>query len=390
MSSIDLPMPKILFVITKSNWGGAQRYVFDLATALPKGWQIAVAMGGTGLPGAAGGRLETELRHKDIRTLFVSSFRRDISLRAEWRVLRELWDLFAREQPDIVHLNSSKAGGLGALAARLAGVPHIVFTLHGAPWQEDRSAVARAGIFLSSWITFLLCHRVITISNDAYKRVRSFPFCKRKTLLIHNGLAPLDFVSKEEARDTLISSAPAGAWIGAVGELTWNKSYHSLLRAAGTLKRRQAAQERSQDFFLCIVGEGEERKFLETVAQEENIAERVHFAGFIPEAHRLLKAFDLFVLPSMKEGLPYVLLEAGQAGVAVVATKVGGVPDIIENRATGLLSAPKDSDALADRLEEILDDRDLRQKYAAALHTRVQKEFSLETMLERTLKAYKN
>ena len=127
-----LAKKKILYVITKSNWGGAQSYVYTLATAAKDaGADVAVAFGGTGGAGATTGRLELELQKVGIRTVFVKSFMRDISFFKEFRVLGELVRIFKTERPDIVHLNSSKAGGIGALAARLAGVGRIVFTSHG-------------------------------------------------------------------------------------------------------------------------------------------------------------------------------------------------------------------------------------------------------------------
>ena len=377
-------MQKILFVITKSNWGGAQRYVFDLARSLPtKEWSVSVVLGGTGLPGAGGGRLEEELRHKDIRTLFVPSFMRDFSLRAEWRTFKHLSNLFATEQPDIVHLNSSKAGGLGAVSARLAGVPMIVFTVHGAPWQEDRGVLARGVIALASWITFLFCHRIIVISQDAFERIRALPFCRQKVRLIHNGIEPLEFLSKKEAREKLGIDTKRDV-VGAVGELVWNKGYHVLLRAIGVLKRRGIHA------YVCIVGNGEERKFIETLLQEEDIEDRVHLAGFVQDAYKILKAFDIFVLPSVKEGLPYVLLEAGQAELPVVASDVGGVPDIITDNASGLLCPPKNHNKLADQLAELLGRDDMQKKFAGALHERALKEFSLKKMIEQTAAVYRN
>lgn len=379
-------MQKALLVITKSNWGGAQRYVFDLATTLPKDeYAVSVVLGGTGLPGAPGGRLEDELRRRDIRTLFVSAFMRDVSLLNEWRVLRHLWDLFAVERPNVVHLNSSKAGGLGALAARLAGVPRIVFTVHGAPWEEDRGPMSRALIRFFSWLTFLMCHRIITISTDAFERIGAMPMCAQKVRLVHNGISALQFLDRAEARAALAPEAPADLFlIGAVGELTWNKGYHVLLRAARTLKRRGHA------FLLCIIGEGEERTFLETMIEEENLQDVVRLIGFKPDAYQYLKAFDLFALSSLKEGLPYVALEAGQAGLPLVASAVGGIPDLIGDRVSGLRVPAHNHDDFADRLEELVDDPALRARLGAGLRERVDSEFSLPRMLQGTIAVYRS
>lgn len=375
-------MQKIIFVITKSNWGGAQRYVFDIASSLPKAtWSVSVALGGTGLPGAPAGRLAEEMRHKDIRTLFIPAFMRDVSFLKELDVCKNLWHLFATEQPNIVHLNSSKAGALGSLAARCAGVPHIVFTVHGLPWEEDRGAISRLVIRFISWCTFLFSHRVIVISHDALEKVQAFPFCKNKVRLVHNGVGPLKFLSREEARATL-GLAQDVFCIGAIGELTWNKGYHALLRAVATLKRHE------KKFILYIIGEGEERKFIETMIMEEKLENVVQLGGFVPDAHRTIAAFDLFILPSVKEGLPYVLIEAGLAKRAVVASRVGGVPDIIEHRMTGLLVGAKNHGELTDAIMELMDDPLLRKKYGEALHDRTIHEFSLSHMLEKTIAVY--
>jgi glycosyltransferase involved in cell wall biosynthesis len=377
-------MRKVLFVITKSNWGGAQRYVFDIATALPKdAWIASVALGGTGLAGASGGALEEALKKSGVRTLFVPAFMREVSLFNEYRVLRQLWGIFAAERPDVVHLNSSKAGGLGALAARLAGVPRIVFTVHGSPWKEDRGAMSRALIRFFSWLTFLMCHRVIAISTESCGEIARMPLCSEKVRLVHNGIAPLQFLEKDDARSALLPDMPPGAFlIGAVGELVWNKGYHVLLRAVRTLKRR------GKKFTLCIIGEGEERTFIETMTDDEDLNDSVRLLGFVPDAYRYMKAFDLFALPSVKEGLPYVALEAGQASLPLIASAVGGLPDLVGDRVSGLRVTPHSHDDFADRLEELMDDPALRQRLGMGLRERVESEFSLGRMLQGTLAAY--
>jgi glycosyltransferase involved in cell wall biosynthesis len=373
---------KILFAITKSNWGGAQRYVFDLATTLPKDrFEVVVALGGTGERGADAGRLSLELARAGINTRFVGAFMRDISITKEYAALKELVALFKQEQPDTVHLNSSKAGGLGALAARIAGVPHIIFTSHGLPWDEDRNPLSRALIGLSTWITFMLCHRVIVISKDNFARASRLPFCGKKVQLIYNGLKPLQFVPRDEAR-AFLKLPPNAFVIGALGEMTWNKNYQTFLRALSLLV------ESKKDFKACIIGDGEERAFIETLIDEEGLREHVTLAGFVPEGYRYLKAYDVFVLPSLKEGLPYVLLEAGQAGLPVVASNISGSEDIIGNKVSGLLFTSKDSHNLATQLKLLFGDANMRARLGTNLQERVQKEFSLDKMLAETIVLY--
>jgi glycosyltransferase involved in cell wall biosynthesis len=309
---------KILFVITKSNWGGAQRYVYDLATNLPKDqFEVAVVLGGTGEVGASTGILAKRLADAEVRTIFLGSFMRDVSFLREWRALRELTTLFKQERPDVVHLNSSKAGGLGALAARLAGVPRIVFTAHGWAHRENRSLPARLAIWLASWLTIVLAHTIIAVSTYDHRDAPVF-FSRRKITVIHNGIAlPLALGPGERIR----SAFPTGVHItGTIGDLSKNKNQISLVE--------QALQ--NPNMYVAIVGdEGEERAHLELKIKEYGLKDRVKIFGFIP-ASEVLRGFDTFALPSLKEGLPYVLLEAKAAGLPIEANRVGGVGEILD------------------------------------------------------------
>lgn len=319
MATSEQSKQKILFVITKSNWGGAQRYVFDLATSLPKErFDIAVALGGTGSLNAPLGILEKKLGEKNIRTIFVKSFMRDISLLKEFLALSELIKIFKKESPDVVHLNSSKAGGIGALAARIAGIEKIIFTSHGLAYDEDRNVFAKSAIFLFTWLTFLLCHKVIVISKENERRARRLPFCKAKIALIYNGISPMSFGSGARIRDAF----PAGSFItGTIGELTKNKNQIELIEQA----------KNDPSMFVAIVGEGEDRAMLEAKIKQYNLDKRVKLFGFV-EAHEAFPGFDSFVLVSVKEGLPYVLLEAKQAGLPITAHRVGGIGEILDNK----------------------------------------------------------
>jgi glycosyltransferase involved in cell wall biosynthesis len=219
------------------------------------------------------------------------------------------------------------------------------------------------------------------ISQNNFERARRLPFCAKKIHLLHNGIAPLTFLPKEEARVQLSGHMrplpQQNLWIGTVAELTWNKGLHTLIKAAAILKRED------KDCIVCIVGEGEERTFLETLITDEDVKDRVHLVGFVPEASKLLKAFDIFTLPSLKEGLPYVLLEAGEAALPVVATKVGGVPDIVGDKVTGLLAKPKNAHDLAEKLKLLIDDEQKRKMFGEALNKRVTTEFSIEQMVQK-------
>jgi glycosyltransferase involved in cell wall biosynthesis len=307
----NLYRKKLLFVITKSNWGGAQSYVYDLATALPKNeFDVVIAFGQPG-------RLEAKLAEAGIVTRQLASLQRDISVVAEIKSFFELLRLFRAEKPDIVHLNSSKAAGLGALSARLAGISRIIFTAHGWPFWEPRNPVSRALIYFFSWLTALLSHKIIVVSDYDLKVARNMPFVAHKTIRIYNGIdLHMPFGSGEVIRN----SFPKGVRItGTIGELNKNKNQIALIEQA----------KNEPGMYVAIVGDGENRLYLKEKIEAYGLSTRVKLFGFMP-ATEVLRGFDVFALPSLKEGLPYVLLEARVAGIPIVANHVGGVSEIVD------------------------------------------------------------
>ena len=382
---------KILYLITKSNLGGAQRYVYDLATRLPKElFDVRVACGGNGV-------LTERLQAEGILTLIIPNLIRNVNVFQDILVFSHILSLLRKERPDIIHLNSSKIGGLGALAGRLVGVKKIIFTAHGWAWHESRSPFSRAIIKTLHWITVLLCHHVITVAEKERAEMAEMPWTKNKLIAIHNGIGAIDFIEKATARDFLITKNPAlttyknSLWIGAIGELHKNKGYEYLLEAFGNLARTVLAK----NVPLVIIGEGEERQRLENLARTvlaknatASQTEKVFFLGQIPDASRYLKAFDVFALTSIKEGLPYVLLEAGLAGLPVVASDIGGISEIIEDKKTGILTKSRDALVIADSLSFLLDNAHLRQSLGTALQASVTQNFPVEKMLKNTCAVY--
>jgi glycosyltransferase involved in cell wall biosynthesis len=302
---------KIIYVITKSNWGGAQRYVYDLATHLPKdAFDVVVA--------APEGALTKMLDAAGIRTTHLTFTQRH-SFLFTLLTLGSLFSLIAllrRERPDVLHLNSAKAGGLGALAGRIAGTSKIVFTAHGWSFLEDRNIVVKELMYFFSWLTAVLSHAVITVSEHDLTIAKRMPFVGNKVVRIYNGIDPLTLASGESVRRHF----PAGAQItGTIGELTANKNHIALIEEARS----------KPQMYVALVGEGKDRTYLESKIRDYGLTERVKILGFIPAAEAL-KGFDVFALPSLKEGLPYVLLEAKAAGLPIVANRVGGVGEILD------------------------------------------------------------
>jgi glycosyltransferase involved in cell wall biosynthesis len=371
---------KILFVITKSNFGGAQKYVYDLATNLPKdSYDIAVITGGSG-------SLIQKLQGQNIRVIPLSCLMRDVSAGGDLSAFIQLLDIFKNEKPDVVHLNSAKAGGVGALAARMAHVPNIIFTAHGWAFNEERPRMERFAIKLFSWVTVLLSNKTIAVSAAVARDTNHWPLIEGKVSVIRNGISTTNHLSREEARTELFKGLAIptdGLILGTITELHKNKGLEYAIQSMKTL-----AAEHNNIYFV-IVGDGEEREALEKMITENNLTKRVFLVGYIHNAARLLPAFDMFILPSIKEGLPYVILEAGLEKLPVIASEIGGIPEIIENSITGILIPPRDPKSIADAVALLSSSPALRASIAEKLHQNILENFSFSTMLHDTEILYK-
>ncbi len=355
---------KILFLITKATWGGAQRYVFDLATHLPKDeFEPVVAYGQSGI-------LSQKLRVAGIRTCELSALQRDVLFVNDVRGFFQIWSLLRAEKPDSIHLNSSKAAALGALAARLAGIERIIFTAHGWPFKERREAFTRAFIYFVSWLTGILSHRIIVVSKTDEQLGREMWLLRPKIHHIPIGIEAPTFIPRDEAEREIEKKTDyplgPGVRIVTIAELTPNKGLRYAIQAMELL------QEDHPDWTYTVLGEGEERFRLTDSIWELGLQERVLLPGFLENAAQYLKAFDIFLLPSIKEGMPYVLLEAAAAGLPIVTTDV--VPETEQTRRV----AAGDSSALAAALAEVV-----------TIGARIGSYTSLPEMLNKTVQLYR-
>ena len=384
-SPASLAGTRICYAITKDSWGGAQAYVYALARgAKERGADVSVLVGSSGAAHTSA-TLSGRLREAGIPVAFLSHMQRDIGLLSEWHAFRELVSALRKERPHVLHLNSSKMGALGSLAGRVAGVPRIVFTAHGWPHREPRTLVWKAAAWCGSLFAVLLSHRVIAVSECDLRTAPSL-FMRSKVVRVYNGAPSFELRSREEARAALVERAPGlseyPTWILMNAELHPNKGIDTAIRAVSEVVRTYPHAA------LVIQGAGEEQERLEALARELDMHDRVFLADFVPEARRNLRAADIFLMPSRKEGLPLALLEAGAAGVPAIVSAVGGMPEIVEHGKTGLLISPDDVHALARALSQLLANPEHAQSLGKELRARVSRTFSEARMLEETLSLY--
>lgn len=279
-----------------------------------------------------------------------------------------------RQRPDVVHLHSG-VWFKGAYAARLAGGVPIVFTDHGRPHPDPLT------YRLLDALGARLTHCTVAVSDPLGRyltqRLRVPPSRLR---IIPNGIHLLPRVTASErvALRAELGLSSAQAVVGTVGRLDPVKAYDRLLEAFAAVVQEPASDGASP--CLLVVGDGPERGALEQLAGRLGLRDRVRLLGWRTDARRLVAAMDLFVLSSDSEGTSVALLEAMAAEVAVVATAVGGTPEVVGTSGAGLLVPPGDSAALAQSIRQLLMDPALRAQMGRIGRDRVLKTFSFDEM----------
>lgn len=375
---------KVLFLITKSTLGGAQRYVYDLAVNLPAdSFDVSVAVGGEG-------PLVDMLKDAGLKVYTLKNLKRNISVLHDVQTLFTLFSILRKVRPDILHINSSKAGALGTLIGRVCGVPKIIFTAHGWAFNEDRPVWQKLIFKTVHWVTILLSHTTIAVS-EGMKAQMDWVGTQKKMKVVHLGRTVTNMKYKEEARGILETKVidtsarlidhHADFWIGTIAELHPIKRLNRAIDAVSSLVRQ------FPDVRFIIIHDGELRAQLQQQVKDLGLQEHIFFTGTLEDAARFLPAFDAFVLPSKSEAFGYVLIEAGQAHLPVVATNVGGIPDIITDGVNGLLVPADNTPALTEALRSLLLDEDLRLRLARA-HYDKSVTFTVEKMVSETQSVY--
>ncbi len=378
---------RILFLITKSNWGGAQKYVYELATSLAsERYEVKVAAGGSG-------PLIQKLKEAGVEVIPIGSLGRDINVGKDAATFGQLWKIIRREKPDVLHVNSSKAGGIGAFVGRMLGVKKIIFTAHGWAFNEDRPWYQRIVIKFLHWTTIVLCHTTIAVSQNIKDAFKGWPLVGGKIVVVHNGVKSDTSYGKSGARQALAGMFPQLKaalshkdlfWIGTIAELHPVKNLDVALQAIKLL-----VGTANQHFLYTIMGEGRDRARLEKMIIELGLAERVFLLGHVPDASQYMKAFDVFLLPSRSEALAYVILEAGAQETPVIATAVGGIPEIIDDMKSGVLVLPGKPAEIAHAIRFYAEHSDIAREHANTLHKRVLELFSLKKMVKKTEGMYR-
>ena len=316
---------------------------------------------------------------------------REISPLRDLLATARLARIMRSERPTILHTHTAKAGAVGRMAALLAGrarPPIIVHTFHG--------HVLR-GYFGRFWTgVFRLLERMLARITDALVAVSPevrdelvalgvAPASKFRVIRLGIALdtrVPADDAARAETRRVM--GIPDGRFVvGWIGRMTGVKRTDVLLRGF------RALREDGVDALLCMVGDGPDRESVEQLADELGIARECLFTGYQEDVGPFFAAFDVFVLPSGNEGTPVTAIEALAAGCPVVATRVGGVPDVVTDGEDGFLVAPAAVEELAGRLAELARNPDLRARMGASGRERMRTRYSVDRLIDDTDRLYR-
>ncbi|NLP12763.1 glycosyltransferase [bacterium] len=296
--------------------------------------------------------------------------------------IRQVSEFIKNEQPNIIHSHGYKADFVAWMAGRPLQAS-LISSCH--PWLDTDDNRRAALYALIDKLILLRFDRVVAVSEQVRWECHVGPLRRRDIPVIANGVAMSSAVAAAETKSIRQElNIPCGhLLIGCVARLTREKGHLFLLKAFADVVRRTVSPA-----VLLLLGDGLEKEPLQQACQELGLQDRVHFLGHRADVPALLHQLDLFILPSLSEGIPMALLEAMAAAVPVLSTMVGGIPDILDHGQAGVLVPPGDAPALAAALLELIHDRTLREALAQRGHLRVETAFSRTSMCQRYAAQY--
>jgi glycosyltransferase involved in cell wall biosynthesis/protein-tyrosine-phosphatase len=355
---------RVCHVMSADLWAGAEVQLATLMSYLAGRGELelsAVLMND--------GRLARELRRAGVRVEIVDERHNHAG-----RIVNFLADFLRRHRVDIVHTHRYKDTLLGFLAARLAEVPHAIRTLHGLPEPVNGVGAVKYGV-LNALDRFAMRHfadAVIAVSRNTADALARRGHKTSAIQCIHNGVDTQSLTTRRGRGDVRreLQVGPETLLVGTAGRLVPVKAHDDLIRAIPLILQRRP------DARFLIAGDGPLDADLKLLARELGVESKVMFPGDRDDVHDLIAAMDVFALPSLSEGTPMALLEAMALGTPVVATSVGGVPEVISHPVNGLLVPPQNPQALADACLDLDANRERALTMAAHARRTIEESFS--------------
>ena len=339
-------------MIDRLNVGGPTHHVTLISRGLESRGFKTLLLKGQVAPGEA--EMTEVISRSGVKPVEIEGLGRVVSPLQFLTAFLQLYRCFREFRPQVVHTHKTVAGGLARPAARLAGVPIVVHTFHGNIFSGYYSNWKSKMIVLAERLLSLTTDVVVAVTSQQRRELLGFKITSPARLRnIPLGLDLHPFVQRNHRDDGFraeLGFSEHTPLAGMVTRLVPIKGIPVFLEAA------QRVLEMLPNARFVIVGDGESRQELDLLTKKMGLSEFVRFTGFRSDTERVYSALDLVVLSSFNEGLSVTLIEAIAAGCYVVATRVGGVPDLVEHDGVGKVVEPGDSNALAQAMAQVLKD----------------------------------
>ncbi len=368
---------RIVRIFSRLNVGGPSIHVILLTAKLdPNRFESRLLIG---KEGAREGNMFDQAAAWGVQPVVIPSLGREISPWNDLKTIFALWRYMRAYRPHIVHTHTSKAGFVGRIAAGLARVPIVIHTFHGHVFEGYFKAAPATFIVLLERFLARRSDKIIAISEHLRDDLTARKVAPREKLeVVPLGLDLSPFLAVRGRSNVLrgrMNMGPDESLVGIVGRLVAIKDHATFLRAAAS-----AAKIRGNLKF-AIIGDGELRADIEALANKLGLEGRVYFAGWVKDLAPIYADLDLVVLSSRSEGTPVSIIEGSAAGKPVVATCVGGVPDMIKDKWNGFLVPPGDPMALADSMLAILADPALSSTFAQRSREKITNFYSVDRLV---------
>lgn len=365
---------KLLHIVGDSRWGGGGVVISQLAEMSQRlGWDVDVL--------TTDPAFQDVLRERKVGVVDLDVIWREIRPWRDVKGLYHLWKFLRASSYDLVHTHTSKAGFVGRLAAKLAGVPAIVHTAHGFAFHEESDPMTLRTCSLLERMAAYCCHRIITVSEFHRRWAIQLGISdETKTTAIPNGIPEESMEWSVDALRVNLGIEPGELAIFTIGRLARQKGLEYLIEALPRL-----ADQFARPFKVFLAGDGPLMTELQRLVTDRGLEDKVVFLGFRKDVRQLLLACDLVVLPTLREGLSIALIEAMAAGKAIITTTIGSNKEATLNGEAALLIPPKSPAAIADAITQIVENAWM----AARLATRAREIYLASYTDTHMLKAYR-
>jgi lipopolysaccharide/colanic/teichoic acid biosynthesis glycosyltransferase/glycosyltransferase involved in cell wall biosynthesis len=372
---------RVLHIVGDSKFGGGSVIIFRIAQmAKENGSDVEVL--------TTDPVFQKLLTESGIGVVNLDVIWREINPLKDLKGLLKLWKFLRRQNYDLVHTHTSKAGFVGRFAARLAGIPAIIHTVHGFSFHDESSRLALRVYSTLERLAAHACHRLITVAEFHRRRALELRIGNpSKVIAVPNGI-PLERVRVTVNPDAVRAELGVSTdtlMLLALGRLASPKGFPDLLQSLPHIKQNTDAT-----FKLVFVGSGPMEAELRQLTSDLGLNDQVIFSGFREDIGNLLAASDIVVLPSLWEGLSIAVLEAMAAGKPIVATTIGSNMEATNNGEAALLVPPKDPVAIANAVVEFIRFPSLRLKKSMKAKELFLKNYTETHMLQSYLEEYQN